>query len=290
MGSPCALQCWAATLIEAQQWFAIARAEVARIEQKYSRYLETSTLSAINRSAGIQPIVLDCETIALLDYANACFEASDGRFDISSGSLRRAWDFKATHPRVPSPAVISRALETIGWQRVKRDANSLSLPTGMELDFGGVAKEYAADRAASAAQAAGANAMLVNLGGDIRVTGAQPEGRAWRIGITHPRDSNQTIATMEISEGGVATSGDYERYFEIDGLRYCHIIDARTGWPVQALQSVSVAAPACMVAGSLCTLAMLLGDHGAQTLDASGFAYIRVDRTGQLCIGLEKPT
>jgi FAD:protein FMN transferase len=282
MGSPCEIQSWATSQREAKRWFIAARSEIARIEQKYSRYLATSVTTKINRSAGGEGITLDPETCDLLHYADACFQSSEGRFDITSGALRRVWDFKAAAPRLPSQAEIDAVMQHVGWQRATWRAPLLQLPRGMEIDFGGVGKEYAADRAATLCAGQGAHAMLVNLGGDIRVTGAQPNGAAWRIGIVHPRATQpgQTIATMEISSGGVATSGDYERFFELEGRRYCHILDARTGWPVQSLQSVSIAAPACMVAGSLCTLAMLVGESAPQMLRESGFAFIVVDRVG----------
>jgi FAD:protein FMN transferase len=284
MGSPCEIQAWAKSQREAKSWFIAARSEVARIEQKYSRYLTTSVTSNINRSAGEEPISLDAETCDLLHYAEACFQSSEGRFDITSGALRRVWDFKAPSPQLPAQTEIDAVLRHVGWQRAIWRAPTLQLPGGMEIDFGGVGKEYAADRAATLCAGQGAQAMLVNLGGDIRVTGAQPGNVPWRIGLVHPRPTKpgQTIATMEISSGGVATSGDYERFFELDGKRYCHILDARTGWPVQSLQSVSIAAPACMVAGSLCTLAMLVGDFAPEMLKDSGFAFVVVDRAGML--------
>ena len=142
----------------------------------------------------------------------------------------------------------------------------------MEFDLGGVAKEYAADRAAMACAEAGAQWLLVNLGGDIRSIDSQPQGEPWRIGITHPRSAG-TIASLDVLQGGVATSGDYERYIEINGTRYSHILDARTGMPCETMpQAVTVAAPACMVAGSLCTLAMLAGEGARALLDDSGFS------------------
>ena len=291
MGSPCELQAWARSKSAARQWFSIARAEANRIEKKYSRYLDTSVLSAINRSAGGAPMALDTETCDLLNYANACFTASAGRFDISSGVLRRAWDFNATTPRLPTQSEIDALLARVGWQRAQWDAPRLGLPFGMEIDFGGIGKEYAADRAATLCAAGGAEAMLINFGGDIRVTGPQHAGEPWHLGIVHPRPmhANQTIATLEITSGGIATSGDYERFFELDGQRFCHILDARTGWPVQAIQSVSVAAPACMVAGSLCTIAMLLSEHAASVLTASGFAYVMADAAGTIHVGQARP-
>jgi FAD:protein FMN transferase len=286
MGSPCEVQCWAAHEREAQHWLTIAKNEIERIEQKYSRYRVDSVLSAINRAAGADEISVDSETASLLDYAQTCFEASDGAFDITCGALHRVWSFGAksaqTAPQVPTQAELNAVLQFIGWQRVRWHSPTLTLPAHMEIDLGGVAKEYAADRAAICCAQAGAQALLVNLGGDIRAIAPQPGNEPWRVGITHPREIGDTIATMEIMHGGVATSGDYERFFVVDGRRYCHILDARTGQPCTGAQAVTVAAPACMVAGSLCTLAMLAGGAALSLLRESGFSYLLVDENGRV--------
>jgi FAD:protein FMN transferase len=286
MGSPCEVQCWAAHEREAQHWLTIAKNETERIEQKYSRYREDSALSSINRAAGHGEFSVDTETASLLDYAQTCFEASAGAFDITCGALHRVWSFGVkstqTAPQVPTQTELNAVLQHIGWQRVGWKSPSLTLPAQMEIDFGGVAKEYAADRAAMCCAQAGAQALLVNLGGDVRAIASQPGNEPWRIGITHPREPDATIATMEIMHGGVATSGDYERFFVAQGKRYCHILDARTGQPCTGAQAVTVAAPACMVAGSLCTLAMLAGGAALSLLRESGFSYLLIDEQGQV--------
>jgi FAD:protein FMN transferase len=284
MGSPCEMQCWAQSESQAQSWRTITEREVARIEQKYSRYRADSVLSAINRSAGSGAIRVDDETAHLLNYAAACFESSAGAFDITSGVLRRVWDFKAAAPRPPTREQISEVLPHVGWSRVQWRAPTLALPAHMELDFGGIAKEYAADRAATLCAQAGARSLLVNLGGDIRVLGPQPHDEPWRIGITHPRatDAKQTIATLEVIEGGVATSGDYERFFVYEGVRYCHILDARTGWPCRGAQSVTVVAPACLLAGSHATIAMLQVARAQDWLEETGLRYLLVNDAGEV--------
>jgi thiamine biosynthesis lipoprotein len=257
-----------------------AQREVERIEAKYSRYRDDSVTSAINRGAGGDPVAVDAETSGLLDYADACWKQSDGLFDITSGVLRRVWDFKSGVP--PSDSAIADVLEHIGWQRVRRDAAGIALAPGMEIDFGGIGKEYAADRAAAALSAAGLVHGLVNLGGDIRAIGPHPGGKPWRVGIVHPREANRTIASVSVTEGGLATSGDYERFFIHEGRRYSHILDPRTGWPVAGAQSVSVIAPLCVVAGTCATIAMLRGDHAEDYLREQGLAYLIVDRNGRL--------
>ena len=237
-----------------------AIADVRRTEAKYSRYREDSVTSAINRAAGGGPVAIDAETASLLRYADRCHALSDGRFDITSGVLRRAWDFKRRPPRIPSPAEIAAARALIGWQRVEWNDGEVRLPrAGMEVDFGGIGKEYAADRVAAILRDAGIAHALVNLGGDVRAIGPRADGTPWRVGIRHPRDDDAVIATMLLDDEAVATSGDYERYFEVDGRRYCHLLDPRTGMPVAHWQSASVVAPLAILAGSYATIAMLLG-------------------------------
>jgi FAD:protein FMN transferase len=258
-----------------------AIAEVRRIEAKYSRYREDTVVAQINHGAGAVPVMVDAETKALLDYADACFRQSGGRFDITSGVLRQAWNFRAGV--VPTREQLVAVLPLIGWQKVQWRAPRFYLPRqGMEIDFGGIGKEYAADRASAACADAGARHGLVNLGGDVRVIGPHPDGRPWLIGIRHPRSEGETIASIAISSGALATSGDYERFFERDGVRYCHILNPRTGLPVQRWQSVTVIAPLCIAAGSYCTIAMLLEDGARAFLTGERLPYLLVDRNGQI--------
>jgi len=258
-----------------------AIADVQRIERKYSRYRDDSVTCAINRAAGTAPVAIDAETAALLDYAQACYAMSDGAFDITSGVLRAAWDFRRTPPSLPDEDTVRDLLRLVDWPAVEHDREHVFLPrAGMEIDFGGIGKEYAADRAASVLRDAGIVHGLVNLGGDVRIVVAQPDGAPWRVGIQHPRNDRSVIATAPLAEGAMATSGDYQRYFDIDGVRFCHLIDARTGWPVSAWQSISVVAPLCSVAGSCETIAMLAGDRAEAFLRSQGFAYLAIDRNG----------
>jgi len=261
-----------------------AIAEVHRIEAKFSRYRDDSVTSAIARAAGGAPLAVDEETHALLDYAATCHALSDGAFDITSGVLRRAWDFRRRPPRLPSAAEIDALRPLIGWQRVARDGRTVRLPVpGMELDFGGIGKEYAADRAAGLLAAHGVRHALVNLGGDLRAIGSQADGRPWRIGIRPPRPAPgapAAVASVDIADAAVATSGDYERFLEVDGVRYSHLLDARTGWPVRHWRSMSVVAPVAVAAGSCATIAMLLGAGAPAFLHAQGVAWLGIDAAG----------
>jgi len=258
-----------------------AVADVLRIEAKYSRYRDDSVTTRINRAAGGAAVAIDAETVALLTYADQCHRISDGRFDLTSGVLRRAWDFRRSPPRIPDAATIKAATALIGWNRVEWDGSSVRLPdAGMEIDFGGIGKEYAADRAATVCAEHGIGHGLVNLGGDVRATGPQPDGEPWRVGIRHPRREGAVIATVLLESGAVATSGDYERFFEIGGQRYSHILDPGTGCPVAHWQSVSVVAPLCVVAGSFATIAMLMGPDAESFLREQGLRYVAVDAGG----------
>jgi thiamine biosynthesis lipoprotein len=258
-----------------------AIAEVRRIEAKYSRYRDDSVLSQINAAAGDRRrTAIDSETAQLLAYADRLYWSSDGLFDISSGVLRRAWNFK--RPALPDKQLLKSLLACVAWPEVEWDDKSVRLPhRGMELDFGGFGKEYAADRAAALLLESGVTHGYVNLGGDIRVLGPRPDGRPWRLGVQHPRRPDTLATEIPLSHGALATSGDYERYFELDGQRYCHILHPRTGYPVRYWQSVSVAAALCSAAGALCTIAMLQEERGLQFLAGQGETFFAIDRDGR---------
>ena len=268
---------------------AAARAmhEVARIEVKYSRYRAESLLSRINAGAGGDFVEVDEETDRLLDYADACFHQSEGAFDPTSGVLRRAWNFELE--RVPGDAELAAVLPLVGWNGVERRAGGIRLARpGMQLDFGGFGKEYAVDRAALALREAGIDSAVVNLAGDVCILGPQPGGEPWRVGIRHPRREGVAIAKVPITSGALATSGDYERFVEVDGVRHCHILDPRTGRSARGFQSVSVLAPTCLVAGSATTIAMLKGrDDGLAWLRSLGLSFLCVLDDGSVETGFE---
>ena len=258
-------------------WRAIdaAVAEVQRIEAKYSRYRPDSVVSHINAAAGGRAIAIDPETQGLLAYADACFHQSEGLFDATSGVLRRVWRFDER--RVPDDVELEMLRPLIGWDKVELGPGSVRLPMrAMELDFGGFGKEYAVDRAAHVLASHGIASAMVNLAGDIAILGPQPGGAPWQVGIRHPRRAGALVATVPVSAGAVATSGDYERFIEVEGVRHCHVLDPRTGRSARGLQSVSVHAASCLVAGSATTIAMLKGRAGIDWLREIGVPFIAV--------------
>ena len=281
MGSACEVVLASSSDKDAQRLAQMAISEVIRIERKYSRYTADSVVSQVNQQAGVAPVACDDETWALLQYAAKLHEQSGGMFDITSGVLRQAWNFQLAV--LPAQEKVTAVLAKVGWHKVLLQNQSVFLPDiGMEIDLGGFGKEYAADRAAQVLQAQGVKSGHVNLAGDMRFLGPKPTGEPWMIGIQDPRHSSQVIATLPIMQGGLATSGDYERYFELDGQRYCHVINPLTGWPVTYWRSVSVTAPATVVAGCTSTMAMLMEERGLAFLQATGFDFLAMDFTGKV--------
>jgi len=281
LGSDCALHFYAPDEVDARDAAAAAMAEIGRIEARYSRYRADSEISRINSVAATGGTVdVDAETAGLLTYAYACFNKSGGLFDITSGLLRKAWSFSSS--RLPEPEAIAALLPRVGLDKIAWDNPRLTFTVpGMEIDFGGIGKEYAVDRAAGVCAALGIHHGLVDLGGDIRLIGPRPDGTPWRIGICHPRDTAASMAEITLVSGALATSGDYERFIEVDRQRYGHILDPRTGWPARGLSSVSVIAGECLVAGSLSTTAMLKGRDGIAWLNALGVRHVVMDEDGR---------
>lgn len=280
LGTQCALHIYHPEFAGAESVARSAIAEVQRIESRWSRYRPDSVLAAINRVAAVGgAVTVDEETAALLDYAFASYEKSGGLFDITSGVLRKAWDFNSS--QLPQQQHLDELLPRVGLDKVLWSPPCLtfSMP-GMELDFGGLGKEYAADRVADLCLTAGVAHGTVDLGGDFRVIGSFPSSEPWQIGIRHPRRPDTLTATAEIARGGLATSGDYERRIAAGGKYYSHILNPRTGWPVEGLCSVSVLADECLLAGTVCTMAMLQGRGGIAWLDGLGLPHLWIDEAG----------
>lgn len=280
MASPCSIQIDPidgqdeATVRHAAQQ---AIAEVQRIEYKYSRYRSDSIICTINKASGHNAVSVDEETAGLLAFAHNLWELSDGLFDITSGVLRKAWDFRAQ--RLPEQGVLDVLLPLVGWGKVERTAETIYLPqSGMELDLGGFGKEYAADRAMMVLHSLGFRQGLVNLGGDLHALGE----RHWDIAIQHPRKNDAPLAVLSLQQGGLATSGDYERFFIHQGKRYCHVLNPFTGWPVAHWQSVTVLAVNATSAGALSTIAMLKEEKATAWLQAQGVRFLAVQQNGAM--------
>lgn len=281
MGSPCELVLDGVEARMAESVYADVRAEIEALEARYSRYRSNSLISQINQAAGSgRAIDVDAELFALLRYADTCYQQSDGRFDVSSGPLRRAWRFD--QPGLPSHATLEPLLTLVGWPKVSWDAECIHLPlAGMELDFGGIVKEYAADRIAQRVAAMGVRHGFIDLGGDLHLFGPKHNGEAWSVGLRHPRDPAALMGSVLMQSGAMATSGDYARSFVLDGVRYSHLLNPATGYPVRTvLIGVSVLAPLCVLAGSASTISMLMEEAGPDWLAGLGLQYAAMDAEG----------
>ena len=271
MASPCELLVETPDSAKALALGRIVESEARRIEAKFSRYRSDSVVSAINCSAGAA-LQLDAETAALIDYAEYCYQLSGGLFDITSGVLRRAWKFDGSDC-VPTQAEISALLELVGFERIEWRAPYITMAPGMEIDFGGIGKEYAVDRALALAEAQSDCALLVNFGGDLRAN-RPPEAGPWQVAIERPDTIREARMLLDVTRGALATSGDTHRYLVRDGVRYGHILDPRSGWPVSgAPRSVTVAASTCTEAGMHCTLAMLNGADAEKVLERASVQF-----------------
>lgn len=282
MASPCELLVDSDDPALVEQLAHTAQDEALRIEHKFSRYRDDNIIHRINHSRG-KPVSVDQETAALLNYADHCYQISEGLFDITSGVLRRIWQFDGSD-HLPSSSQVETVRQAIGWPRVDWKPPDITLPDGMEIDLGGIGKEYAVDRTAQLLAQLTDASFLINYGGDLYANRPRHNGDGWHIGVEQPDEqadrtaditlSSAAVERFELQQGGVATSGDTRRFLLRDGVRYSHILNPLTGWPVRdAPHSITVLAGTCTDAGILATLAMLQGADAEAFLDAQQVKY-----------------
>jgi thiamine biosynthesis lipoprotein len=243
-----------------------ARDEIARLEKIMTDWKQDSPLMDVNRGAGRDPVAVPAELFFIVERSLRLSELTDGAFDITFAGAGKLWNWR--DPKVPTPEQVKASLENVGWKGVVLDTAArtilLSKP-GMRIGLGGIGPGYAGDLALDRIRKAGIRNACVNLSGDVLVMGLK-NGEPWKIGITHPRRKGESIALLPVSNAAVSTSGDYERYFEKDGKRYCHIIDPRTGYPAALCQSVTIVAPNLAFADGLATGVFVLGPEKGMAL------------------------
>jgi thiamine biosynthesis lipoprotein len=236
---------------------------IGRVGSTMNRFDPTSELSGINKAAGKGWIPASSELFEIIKDSIRYSKETSGAFDITVLPIMKLWNFKAEKPEAPSRERVAKALSLVGCDRVKLDlgGKKILLPSaGMGIDLGGIAKGLAVDNAAKLLRELGVKSAMVLGAGNMAFIGFPPKRDSWRIGIRHPGDRDREIGTLEITGGAVATSGDYERYVIIDGRRYSHIIDPRTGWPVKSdVASVTVVAPTAEEADALSTAVFVMG-------------------------------
>ncbi len=262
LGTQCEVQYAAADAAQAAAFEYAAVAWVQAFEAKYSRFRPDSLVSRINAAAGQGWVEIDPEMEQMLNLCDSLHFMTDGVLDATALPLLRLWNYKAEHPRVPGDDEVAAARRLVGWRKVQRAAGKVCLPEkGMALDFGGFGKEWAVDIVAQIAGAHGLAAALVDFGHDLRAVGVPPGRPAWHVGLEDPQRPGTPRGSIAVGAGkGVASSGDYLRCFVMNGRRYGHIVDPRTGRPVaNGCLQATVIAGSCLLAGVLSTTAFVLG-------------------------------
>ena len=245
--------------------------EAIRLTRSYERLLsktvEGSDVWKLNHANG-EPVAVDPETAALLRLAVEIGEASGGAFDVTIASVSALWDFSAETPAVPDASALADAVRTVDYRSIAIDGNTVTLHNGAQIDLGGIAKGYIADCVAAYLKQSGAAHACVNMGGNIVVFGGKPNGEAWTIGVRDPNGTaEQSEEVLSLSDGVLVTSGNYERYFILDGVRYHHILDPKTGMPVQnGLASVTILTDSSALADALSTACFVLGETNSAPL------------------------
>lgn len=273
MACPCEMLIESQDLKLATKLTNLAYQEAKRIEEKFSRYRDDNIIFKINNSEN-KAIEVDDETALMLDFANQCYELSDGKFDITSGILRQIWRFNGSD-NIPSAEQVNAIKPSIGWPKVKWNKPIIEIPADMEIDLGGIGKEYAVDSTVKILRNHTDKSFLVNFGGDIACPFPKENNTPWMIGVDNPEQTGESsVGQIALYQGGLATSGDARRFLLKDGKRYSHILDPQTGYPVpDAPRSVTVISNTCIEAGMLSTFAMLQGNKAAEFLKAQDVQY-----------------
>jgi thiamine biosynthesis lipoprotein len=273
----------------ATAWRAVeaAYSEIDRLEALASEWIATSEVSAVNRNAGVGPVRVSPEILALTQRALSVSRLTGGAFDITFLSAGRLWDFKAAHPVKPDPAALREALAGVGADKVVVDTGAGTLflrDPRTRIGFGAIGKGWAANLASRTLRQHGVTGGVVNAGGDLLAFGRRDDGRPWRVGIANPLDRDRVFGYLDVTEMAVVTSGDYESFAVIDGERYSHIIDPRTGYPVQEVRSATIVCPDAELADALATAVSVMGvTDGLALIDAlHGVEGLLVDRHGKI--------
>ncbi|MBO9562680.1 MAG: FAD:protein FMN transferase [Niastella sp.] len=272
MGNTFELTVVAADETWAGEKIALAIAEIRRIEKLFTTFSDDSQTNMINKQAGIAPVKVDKEVFELIQRSLKISAVTDGAFDITYGSADKSlWNFDRNMKQLPDPAIAKEAVKRIDYRNVLLDEQAQTVmlkEKGMRIGFGGIGKGYAADKAKALLVQEGVQSGIVNASGDLITWGTQADGKPWTIGIAHPDDARAAFSWLDISNLAIATSGNYEKYVMIDGKKYSHTINPKTGMPVTGIKSVTIISPYAEIADAMATPVMVMGvKAGLQMID-----------------------
>jgi thiamine biosynthesis lipoprotein len=237
--------------------------EIRRIERLLTTFNDQSQTNLVNRNAGIQPVAVDSELFHLIQRSQKISALTQGAFDISYGSIDKSlWNFDQSMTSLPDKETAKKLVRLINYRNVILDEKKGTVflkEKGMRIGFGGIGKGYAAEKAKLLLQQKGINSGIVNAAGDLTAWGYQPNGKPWTIGIADPNASRNAFSSLAITNTAVATSGNYEKYVVIDGKKYSHTIDPKTGLPVRGIKSVTIICPNAEIADAMATPVMIMG-------------------------------
>ncbi len=262
MGSRFDLTVVAKDSTQGYEYIDIAINEISRIEKLISSWDAESQTSLINKNAGIKPVKVDRELFELIERAKQISKITDGAFDISFASVDKIWRFDGSMTRKPTDEEITNSVAKIGYQNIIMDFEDQTVflkQKGMKIGFGAIGKGYAADKVRTMLKGKGVTAGIINASGDLTTWGHQPNGADWMVGITNPLNKNKVFSWFPIVDAAVATSGNYEKFVEFDGVKYSHIIDPRTGYPATGLVSVTIFANSAELCDALATSIFITG-------------------------------
>jgi thiamine biosynthesis lipoprotein len=279
MGTRVEIQVWMDEEPKARQLIAAGMAEFDRIEAAMSTYRESSEISAVNRGAASAPVVVSAELLELVQRSLALSVRTGGAFDITYDSVGYLYDFRARER--PAEAAIAKNIAAIDYRHVLLDAGKSTIrftQPGTRINLGGIAKGYACEQVVALLRKAGVTNALVNAGGDTRLLGDR-RGKPWVVGIRDPDDESKWVTRLALDDEAISTSGDYERYFEEDGVRYHHILDPKSGKPVAGVRSVTIIGPDATLTDGLSTSVFVLGvERGLALIEATpGYAAVIID-------------
>ncbi|MBZ5858713.1 FAD:protein FMN transferase [Flavihumibacter profundi] len=242
---------------------AAAVAEIKRIEQLLTTYDENSETNQVNRAAGISPVKVSEETFQLIKRSIRISDITQGAFDITYGSIdKRLWNFDQTMTRLPDAKTAKKMVRLINYRNILLDEKEHTVylkEKGMRIGFGGIGKGYAAEKAKQLLKESGVESGIVNASGDLAAWGVQPDGKPWTVGIVNPNFANKIFSVLEVTDMAVATSGNYEKFTMINGVKYSHTINPRTGLPVQGIKSVTIITPNAEIADAMATPVTIMG-------------------------------